>query len=501
MALDQHTILLVDDDDVEREEVQRWIGYDYEIFEATTRKEALEMVQNEGFSCALIDYRLPDGNGLQLIPQITARDIPAIMLTRRGGARIAVEAMKAGCKDYLLKDDLTKEALVRTIQYVLEKSDLERKLYATESRLHEAMTAANVGIWDWNVRTNEVYVSPQLTAQLGYPPDETWTGFADWQQALHPDDYAQAQEKVRAYLAGETPEYLSVFRLRHRDGTYRWILSRGHASRDENNEPTRFIGVHIDITQRKQQEEELAAARKIQKRMLPGSSPQIPGLDIAAQLIPAAATAGDLYDFLMFPDGCLGLIVGDVTGHGLGPSLIMAAARQALQVLKKYHSDPEELALALNDALIADTDGPTFVTMFMAKIDIEKRMLEYIGAGHQAYLVEPDGTAVCLPSSGIPLGLYEMPFDQDRPPIQMAPGQILALYTDGINEAKPRGGTHFGNDAVMSVIRAHREESAETILNAILDEVKSHSGTPTPEDDMTIIICKVDSSVVQAGEN
>jgi len=145
---------------------------------------------------------------------------------------------------------------------LFERSQSLKDLSVTQTRLQHALRSANVGVWDWNTATDEVYVSPQLTVQLGYGPENTWSGFQDWLDALHPDDRDEAYARVQDYLQGRIESYTSTFRLQHKDGGYRWILSQGRTFCDEEGD-LRFIGVHIDITERKEREDKLAELSEI----------------------------------------------------------------------------------------------------------------------------------------------------------------------------------------------------------------------------------------------
>ena len=129
-------------------------------------------------------------------------------------------------------------------------------LVTAELRLENALDGAEIGVWDWNVVTDDVFVSPQVTAQLG--ATEPWTSLADWTDNLHPNDQDAAEKVIADYLSGDIPEYENTFRLKHVDGTYRWIFSRGQLLRDAEGEPLRMVGVHIDITERVEQQKLLA---------------------------------------------------------------------------------------------------------------------------------------------------------------------------------------------------------------------------------------------------
>jgi PAS domain S-box-containing protein len=141
----------------------------------------------------------------------------------------------------------------------LERLVLNRNqdLMKARDRLELALTGGCIGLWDWNAQTNEVYYSPTYVAQLGYPPETIWSQFSDWERQLHPDDFDKAHETVRRYFAREDQDYRSTFRLRCQDGSYRWMLAQGRAEFDASGTPLRMIGVHVDITERIETEEEL----------------------------------------------------------------------------------------------------------------------------------------------------------------------------------------------------------------------------------------------------
>lgn len=248
-------VLVVEDDDVHREAVHRLLRGACECIDAETGRRALEQLANDRFDCVLLDYRLPDASGLKLLPEIVATDTAVIMLTAAGSQQTAVEAMKLGCQDYLVKESLTSDLLSRALENAIKTVELRRQLALTEQRLERALTHAGVGIWDWDLRDDALYLSPHLLKQLGYEPEAAWSELADWQSALHPDDRAAALERMREHIDGHTGEYSSTFRLRHRDGSYRWFLAQGKVDRDAQGRPLRMIGVHIDVTQRKAQEE------------------------------------------------------------------------------------------------------------------------------------------------------------------------------------------------------------------------------------------------------
>lgn len=140
---------------------------------------------------------------------------------------------------------------------ITRQKQAEESLQHIQARLQMAVQAANVGLWDWDLRTNQVYFSPEWKRQIGYAEDEISNDFNEWQSRVHPDDLEQALATVQAYLQNPWPNYENEFRLRHKDGSYRWILARASLLVDDDGHPYRMLGSHIDLTERKQMEQTL----------------------------------------------------------------------------------------------------------------------------------------------------------------------------------------------------------------------------------------------------
>jgi PAS domain S-box-containing protein len=133
----------------------------------------------------------------------------------------------------------------------------EEALRESEDRLRLAVQAGNIGLWDWDIAGNRLYYSPEWKSQLGYRDDELSSRFEEWRNRLHPEDRERTLPKVRAYLANPRGTYEAEYRLRHRDGSYRWIYARAHVETDAVGTPQRMLGCHIDVTERKRAEEDL----------------------------------------------------------------------------------------------------------------------------------------------------------------------------------------------------------------------------------------------------
>jgi len=150
--------------------------------------------------------------------------------------------------------------MIGAMQDVTAQKDAYAALRESERRLRLATEAANVGLWDADLVTNTVWLSPEWKRQIGYADDEMTAGMAEWPGRLHPDDAAEAMARVERFLAGVEPTYSNEFRLRHRDGTYRWIFARGALVRDAQGRPVRMLGAHVDVSELRQAEHRLRQA-------------------------------------------------------------------------------------------------------------------------------------------------------------------------------------------------------------------------------------------------
>ncbi len=185
---------------------------------------------------------------------------------------------------------LQERTLVARQQAIIDLEQTTRMLREREERLETVMAATNDGIWDWDLRTNEVYYSPRWKSMLGYAEDEIIDRFESWRALMHPDDVKHAIGQVQAYLAGQSPAYELEHRLRHKDGSYRWILARGIALRDPDGQPYRLIGSHSDITERRYAEDALRSSEAEMRALLAAMTDVIFVLDAAGRYLKIAPT-------------------------------------------------------------------------------------------------------------------------------------------------------------------------------------------------------------------
>jgi PAS domain S-box-containing protein len=338
---------------------------------------------------------------------------------------------------------------------------------------------------------------------LGYEENEIANQFSEWQSRLHPDDRETASERLQEYLHGRSPHYELEHRLRHKDGSYRWILARGTAVRTADGQAYRMVGSHLDITQRKQAQEmqirretQLLAAQRIQERLLPVGPPMAPGLDVAGASRPAEFTGGDHFDYFTLPDGSLGIVVGDVSGHGFGSALVMAATHALIHLLVEQSPDVGEVLTEANAFLVKQTEEERFVTMLLARIDPKREFLTYANAGHPpGFILDAGGKVKCrLESTAFPLGIDP---DTEYPAvgaIEIQPDDTVLLLTDGIFEAIAADGSRFGVARALEVVRASLNKRSAEIVAELHRAVREFSGKERLDDDVTCVVIKVEAS-------
>jgi serine phosphatase RsbU (regulator of sigma subunit) len=238
-------------------------------------------------------------------------------------------------------------------------------------------------------------------------------------------------------------------------------------------------------------EGELQIARDIQQNLLPSAHPDVEGLDIAGVCIPVEATSGDFFDYLPAPDGTLGLVVGDVSGHGVGPALLAAEARAYIRALVRVGSDIGQIATTVNTLLWEDMTGHRFATLFLAWLDPARRMLTYAAAGHCGFVVHESGEVMSLESQCPPLGAFQSTVVHRSEPMFLRRGDTLVLATDGLFDVRAGDRIHFGKDRCLGLVHAYQNSPAEKIVDAILHAARTFSQGSPLQDDLTVLVARV----------
>ena len=234
-------------------------------------------------------------------------------------------------------------------------------------------------------------------------------------------------------------------------------------------------------------------AREIQQGLFPKTAPEFAGLDIAGASYPAEATGGDYFDYVPMPDGSVVIVIGDVSGHGFGPALLMADTRAYLRALLQTQEEIGEVLHLIKGLLMSDLGENYFVTLILAKLDPAARTLVYASAGHEtAYVLDGSGGVKEAMKSTGPLlsaGVKKDLFLSHK--IQLAPGDLVCLLTDGVLEALSPEGTEFGTERTLETVQANRGRPACEIVEVLHDEIAAFCRHRPQLDDITAVIIKV----------
>jgi serine phosphatase RsbU (regulator of sigma subunit) len=240
---------------------------------------------------------------------------------------------------------------------------------------------------------------------------------------------------------------------------------------------------------------EIRIARQIQQKLFPAAPFPLAGFDVAGASYPAEATGGDYFDYIPFKDRSVGIAIGDVSGHGFGPSLLMAEMRAYLRAFAMTHTDVARILSLVNEALVTDVDG-RFATLLLARLDADQRSFIYTSAGHQTgYILDASGAVkTLLKSTGIALGVMADGDFAAAQPVVLKPGDIVLLLTDGIVEAHGGDEELFGVERALEIVRDSRAKAANDIVDILCTRARDFCSFRTQVDDMTAIVIKAESA-------
>lgn len=240
-------------------------------------------------------------------------------------------------------------------------------------------------------------------------------------------------------------------------------------------------------------EGEIRAAHDVQRRLTPAGPPSLAGFDVAGTVFPAKAAAGDYYDHFLLSDGSLGVVLGDVSSQGIGPTLVMAETRACLRTLAQTFCDVGEILSRTNRFLTCDIEQLHFVTMALLRLEPKKRTLVYASAGQRGYLIDPDKhKPIVLDSTCPPLGINQEMAVPTAPPLVLQPNQVVAFFTDGVTSALSADRRRFGARGALELLQAKVGLSARQIVEELYTAVEEFCHPDPIADDITIVIVKTD---------
>ena len=481
-------------------------GYEPFSRRVDTRKAMVEALAQQTWDAILSDFTMPDfsmAEALQLV-QESELDLPFIIVSGGIGEDVAVAAMKAGAHDYLMKGSLARlaPAVTREIREAAVRAarrEAEEALRESERRYRTLWETSTDAVLLVDDQGRIQFANPAVMPVFGYAvegivgqpldvlqkPDGTCPGRIDWQQYWRPS-------------GSRVPGPIEEVDGRHQDGRS-LILEVACSEIELDRRHWRVLFVR-DITERRrneeilrQNQEQFRVARDIQQRLFPKAAPATDLYDIAGASFPADSTGGDYYDFLTLAEGGIGVAIGDVSGHGIGPALLMAETRAYIRIAGRNRRDMGEILSRTNPVLAEDVSYERFVTLCLVKLDPVQPRLWYASAGHPAgYVLDAAGQVRCrLQRTGIPLGLQPEAVYAQSAPIDLAPGDVLLMLTDGIEEAVGPDGEFFDAERVLATVRAHLQLPASAMVEALYNSVRHFARNVPQLDDITVVVVKV----------
>ncbi len=335
---DKVRLLLVEDcpdhADLIRAKLGRSKRLKVEITHVDRLEEGLTKLRAGGFDVVLLDFSLPDSFGIETFRRANeaAPRTPIIVLTSLDDNELAVQAVREGAQDYLIKREADTRLLVRSILYAIERQSAEDALRDSEERFALAVRGANDGLWDWDLVADRVFFSPRWKSMLDFGVNDVGDSPREWLDRIHPDDRPPFRRHLDAHLSGATGHFEFEHRMRNAAGEYLWVLARGVAVRDDHGKAYRMAGSQTDITARKRAEHQLQ--HDALHDGLTGLANRVLFMDrLACALADLQRRAQPNFSVLYF-DLDRFKNINDSLGHTIGDKLLMGIARRLEHFLR-----------------------------------------------------------------------------------------------------------------------------------------------------------------------
>lgn len=339
--------------------------------------------------------------------------------------------------------------------------------------------------------------------QFGYTPEDLTSRRLSFRDITHPEDRERVGAEVDAHAMTGHHEYNQEYRIQCADGSVRWVDDHTIVRVDDSGHVTHHEGLITDITERKSaeararvaQERELSLARDVQQHLLPSSFPVLGSVEVEVLSQPSQQLGGDYYDVLPVDDHHHGFVIADVSGKGAPAALMMASCRAILRLCAPGELSPAAVLRRVNRALQPDMPPGMYITLFYGILNLDTLALRFCRAGHEAGLLlrAEGGVPTLLGDGGMALGmapddLFDATLDEGR--VVLAPGDLLALYTDGINEACNAAGEEFGRDRLADALRRHQKEPLPEILRRFDRYLRQFCTLAPRHDDRALLVVR-----------
>ncbi|BCS55739.1 SpoIIE family protein phosphatase [Geobacter sp. SVR] len=513
-------ILHLEDNPVDAELVQVTLtreGIACEMLVVETRADFLAALGRAEIDLILADLTLPSFDGMSALAIVRQHypELPFVFVSGSLGEEAAIETLKSGARDYVLKSRLARlaPAVRRALSEAEERTERRRtqeKLAQAYAEIHqraESYQSLFNSIRDVIVVTDNqrriVQVNqPALREVFGYESDEV-VGRGTELLYADPQEYQLTGQEV---FDLHNPARGRIMELRFRRRNGETFIGEMYALKrlDSSGAATGNIGMIRDINERRKAEEalresemrryqlqvELHYAAEIQAKLLPRNGPDIPGFDVAARCLPAKQVGGDFFDWQEVCEGVWALTLGDVMGKGMAAAMLMATVRAAVRSVS--HNHPSRALQLAEAALQHDLDNSeSFVTLFMGQLHAARRRLLYVDCGHGfAFVRRRDGTVRRLLPRGLPLGVPGSKAYREGS-VTLEKGDTLVLYSDGLIDARPE----LKLDSHLLARQLEGAASAAEMLERLIGLTEQQGPQP---DDVTVLVahCTAEQSPV-----
>jgi PAS domain S-box-containing protein len=503
-------ILHLEDDPGDAELVQETMageGIDCDVLVVATREAFVAELEQGGIDLILVDYALPTFDGMSALAIVRERrlDLPFIFVSGRLGEEAAIESLRSGATDYVLKNRLSRlaPAVIRALAEAEERAGLRRAEQELAQANAEIRQQAESYQNLFNSIRDVIVVSdhdrrilnvnqPALREQFGYELDEV---VGKDVRILYADEegYRLSGREIFEIRDAVKGKLLEV-NFRRKNGEV--FIGELYALKnlDSKGLPTGNIGMMRDISERKKAEEalreseirhyqlqlELVYAAQIQAKLLPHGYPRIAGFDIAAKCLPAKQVGGDFFDWQEVCPGVWGFTLGDVMGKGMAAAMLMATVRASMRSVA--HNRPSEALRLAEQALKADLDNSeSFVTLFHGQLNVADRSFIFVDCGHGFDFVRrADGTVRGLSPRGLPLGVPGQKVYEEGV-ISFDAGDTLVLYSDGLIDARP----DLNLDSKLLAERINGAADAQEMVDRLMGLTEQDGPQP---DDITVLV-------------
>lgn len=374
--------------------------------------------------------------------------------------------------------------------YTLDISETKEKENEIK-KLWKAVEQTADGVVITNKKGIIEYVNPAFENTTGYKNSEA-VGKTPriLKSGLHENEF---YENIwQTLLSGKS--YRGTLINKKKCGEIYWCEQTITPMKDEDGEITNFVSVLKDITElrkKHEQEYQLKLTGLLQKRLYKKQF-EVLGYDIVGRSFSAVETDGDFYDFVCLPDGNIGIVLADVSGHGITAAFIMAETRAYLRAFSKTISDPGELLQKLNNELSKDLDAEHYVTMIFISLNPREKKFSYVNAGHlPIYSVNAKNMITEYESNGIPIGICDNFLYETSENVNISEGDLLLLITDGVLEAQNENQVEFEKHRLFELIKKNKNKSSKVIINRLYEAVKKFGVQGIQEDDITAVVCKI----------